>query len=56
MPGKKCFELVKFINYVGITNIVVELLLVMIPLFIWNLRLTTGRQLSVSLTFVSRLR
>ncbi|KAF2713468.1 hypothetical protein K504DRAFT_335433, partial [Pleomassaria siparia CBS 279.74] len=35
--GKNCFELIKFVNYIGITNIVVEVLLVMIPLFVWNL-------------------
>jgi len=54
--GKKCFQVVKFVNYVGITNIVVEILLVMIPLFVWNLRLTAGRRVSVSSVFVSRLR
>ncbi|KAF2795416.1 hypothetical protein K505DRAFT_239928 [Melanomma pulvis-pyrius CBS 109.77] len=51
LPGKKCFELVKFVNYVGITNIVVEVLLVMIPLFVWNLRLTAGRRVSYDFTF-----
>ncbi|KAH7127193.1 hypothetical protein B0J11DRAFT_402434, partial [Dendryphion nanum] len=46
--GKRCFNLLKFVNYIGITNIVVEVLLVSIPLFVWNLRLTAGRRLSLS--------
>lgn len=53
---KNCFDIVKFVNYIGITNIVVELLLVMIPLFVWNLRIDAGRRLSVSCTFIARLR
>lgn len=53
--GKRCFNLLKFVNYIGITNIVVEVLLVSIPLFVWNLRLTAGRRLSVSACFLSRL-
>ncbi|KAF1935019.1 hypothetical protein EJ02DRAFT_362415 [Clathrospora elynae] len=32
-----CYNLVAFVKYVAITNIVVEVILVMIPLFIWNL-------------------
>ncbi|KAF2679779.1 hypothetical protein K458DRAFT_393619 [Lentithecium fluviatile CBS 122367] len=53
--GKKCINLVKWINYVGITNIVVEILLVAIPLVVWNLRTSAGRRLSVSLLFLARL-
>jgi hypothetical protein len=55
-PEKKCFQLLKFVRYVCITNIVVEVLLVMIPLFVWNLRLDAGRRMSVSFAFVARLR
>ena len=51
-----CYDLVAFVNYIGITNIVVEVLLVMIPLFIWNVRLSAGRRVSVSLVFLARLR
>lgn len=53
--NNKCFDLVKFVNYIGITNIIVELMLVSIPLFVWNLRLTAGRRVSVSTCFLSRL-
>jgi hypothetical protein len=55
-PEKKCFQFVKFVNYVGVTNIVVEVLLVTIPLFVWNLRLDAGRRVSVSCAFIARLR
>ena len=52
----KCYNVVAFVNYIGITNIVVEVLLVLIPLFIWNVRLSAGRRVSVSLVFLARLR
>ncbi|KAF2472368.1 uncharacterized protein BDR25DRAFT_312921 [Lindgomyces ingoldianus] len=51
----KCYNIVKFVNYLGITNCVFEVLLVMIPLFVWNLRLTAGRRVSVSFVFLTRL-
>lgn len=54
--GNKCFDVIRFVNYVGVTNIVVEVLLIMIPLFVWNLRLTAGRRASVSSVFIARLR
>lgn len=54
--GHNCYDVVAFINYIGITNIVVEVILVMIPLFIWNVRLSAGRRVSVSLVFLARLR
>ncbi|KAF1850297.1 uncharacterized protein K460DRAFT_270336 [Cucurbitaria berberidis CBS 394.84] len=41
-----CYDLVAFVNYVGITNIVVEVLLVMIPLFIWNLSFVNSSPLA----------
>lgn len=54
-PDKTCIDLIKWLNYVGITNIVVEVLLVLIPLLVWNLRTSAGRRVSVSLCFLSRL-
>jgi hypothetical protein len=54
--GKKCINLISWVNYVGITNIVVEVLLVAIPLTVWNLRASAGKRLSVSLMFLARLR
>ena len=56
LDGNKCFDIAKFVNYIAITNIVVEVLLVMIPLFVWNLRLDAGKRISVSCAFLSRLR
>ncbi|KAF2260658.1 hypothetical protein CC78DRAFT_584562 [Lojkania enalia] len=53
--NNKCYNLVQFVNYVGITNIVVEVILVLIPLFVWNIRLEAGRRVSVSFAFLSRL-
>ncbi|KAF2009667.1 hypothetical protein BU24DRAFT_80507 [Aaosphaeria arxii CBS 175.79] len=53
--GDQCIDIVKFVNYTGISNIVVEILLVSVPLFVWNLRTTAGRRVSVSACFLSRL-
>jgi hypothetical protein len=55
--GKEhCINGITFVNYIGITNIVVEVILVMIPLVVWNVRLSARRRASVSLIFVARLR
>ncbi|KAF2117251.1 hypothetical protein BDV96DRAFT_22157 [Lophiotrema nucula] len=53
--NNKCFDLTKFINYLGATNIIVEILLIMIPLVVWNIRLDVGKRVSVSVAFISRL-
>ncbi|KAF9728882.1 hypothetical protein PMIN06_002424 [Paraphaeosphaeria minitans] len=53
--GKKCLDISGWVNYIGSTNIVVEILLVMIPLCVWNVRTSAGRRMSVSLLFLSRL-
>ncbi|KAF2279114.1 uncharacterized protein EI97DRAFT_440579 [Westerdykella ornata] len=53
--GKQCIDVISFINYIGITNIVVEVILVIIPLVVWNIRLSAGRSISVSSVFLSRL-
>jgi hypothetical protein len=50
-----CYDVVAFVNYIGITNIVVEVLLVMIPLVVWNVRISATRRISVSLVFLARL-
>jgi hypothetical protein len=52
----KCFDSKAFLNYVGISSVILELLLVVLPLFIWNVRLSAGRSVSVSLVFLARLR
>jgi hypothetical protein len=44
------------VNYIGITNIVVEVLLVMIPLVVWNVRISATNRVSVSFVFLARLR
>ncbi|KAF2741798.1 hypothetical protein M011DRAFT_377932, partial [Sporormia fimetaria CBS 119925] len=51
----RCIDLNSFINYIGITNIVQEFALILLPLLVWNLRLSWGRTVSVSLVFLSRL-
>jgi hypothetical protein len=51
-----CIKVVSFVNYIGISNIVVEVVLVLIPLVVWNVRLSAGRRISVSLVFSARLR
>ena len=54
--GDKCFNVVAFVNYIGITNVVLDVILVMIPLVVWNIRTSTRRRASVSLVFLARLR
>ena len=56
MQFDTCYNVVAFVNYIGITNIILEVLLVMVPLFIWNVRLSAGKRASVSLMFLTRLR
>ncbi|KAL1610156.1 hypothetical protein SLS60_001821 [Paraconiothyrium brasiliense] len=53
--GKQCINVSSWVNYVGSTNIIVEILLISIPLCIWNVRTSAGRRMSVSLLFLSRL-
>lgn len=52
---EKCYNLVAFVNYIGITNIIIETLMVILPLFIWNVRLSTAKCVSISVLFLSRL-
>lgn len=56
LGNTKCYNVVTFVNYIAITNIVVEVLLVAIPLVVWNVRISTRRQASVSFVFLARLR
>ena len=56
LEQRHCMDVITFVNYIGGTNIVVEVLLVMLPLIVWNVRLSAGRRISVSLVFVARLR
>jgi hypothetical protein len=53
--GDKCIDIVAFANYICVTNIVVEVLLVAIPLSVWNLRLSAGRSICISSLFMARL-
>lgn len=53
--GNKCIHIVRFINYVWATNIVVEVIIIIIPLVVWNIRLSAARSVSVSFVFLSRL-
>jgi hypothetical protein len=56
LEKRHCMDVLTFVNYIGGTNIVVEVLLVILPLIVWNVRLSAGRRISVSLVFVARLR
>ncbi|KAF2199576.1 hypothetical protein GQ43DRAFT_337982, partial [Delitschia confertaspora ATCC 74209] len=52
----KCIDLKSFVNYVAVSNIIMETILISLPLCVWNLRLqNTGRTLSVSMVFIARL-
>ncbi|CAI6332054.1 unnamed protein product [Periconia digitata] len=55
LDGKKCIDIVKWVNYLSITNIVTEVLLISIPLVLWNLRTSAGKRFSVSFAFMARL-
>lgn len=56
MGDTDCFDMVAFANYIAITNVVAEVLLVLIPLCLWNVRLSARRRTAVSLVFLARLR
>lgn len=51
-----CIDPRAFVNYVSISNIVLESLLVLIPLAIWNIRMSMVQTATVSLAFMGRLR
>ncbi|KAF2029803.1 hypothetical protein EK21DRAFT_112479 [Setomelanomma holmii] len=55
LGNQHCYDVVAFVNYIAITNIVVEVLLVTIPLVVWNVRLSARKRISVSLVFLARL-
>ncbi|KAF1969253.1 hypothetical protein BU23DRAFT_429164, partial [Bimuria novae-zelandiae CBS 107.79] len=44
--SKTCIDARSWVNYVGSTNIIVEVLLISIPLCIWNIRTSAGRRMS----------
>jgi hypothetical protein len=50
-----CIDLKSWVNWVGASNIVMEVIIVSVPLFVWNVRLSAGRKVSISLVFLSRL-
>ena len=54
--GTTCINVVSWANYVGSSNVVLEILLILIPLCIWNLRISARGRMSISLLFLSRLR
>jgi hypothetical protein len=56
LRNRQCIDVVAFVNYIAITNIVVEVLLVIIPLVVWNVRISATRRASVSFVFLARLR
>jgi hypothetical protein len=56
VENTKCLDVLAFVNYIAITNIVVEVLLVILPLVVWNVKISTKRQASVSFVFMARLR
>ncbi|KAL5114516.1 hypothetical protein ACEQ8H_007606 [Pleosporales sp. CAS-2024a] len=51
----RCIDVVAFVNYIGITNMIVEVLLVILPLVVWNVRISATRRISVSFVFLARL-
>jgi len=56
VDNRKCIDVRAFVNYVSVTNIVSEVLLILIPLAIWNVRMSKKRTALVSLVFLARLR
>ncbi|KAH7069676.1 hypothetical protein BKA63DRAFT_378615, partial [Paraphoma chrysanthemicola] len=37
LEHERCLDMVRFVNYIGITSIVAETILIAIPLILWNL-------------------
>ena len=54
--AEDCIDVRAFVNYVCITNIASEGLLILIPLAIWNVRMSMTQTATVSLVFLARLR
>jgi len=56
LRAEDCIDPRAFVNYISISNIVLESLLVLIPLAIWNVRMSKSQTATVSLVFMARLR
>jgi hypothetical protein len=52
----ECIDTVAFGNYLASTNIMTEVLLVLVPLAVWTQKSPVGNRLYVSAAFWSRLR
>jgi hypothetical protein len=52
---KECIDIFVFIQHVAATNICIEVIIIVMPLLVWNLRISAGRSISVSAVFMSRL-
>lgn len=56
LDTKKCIDIVKWVNYISITNIIAEVLFISIPLILWNLRTSAGKRFYVTLAILARFR
>lgn len=54
--ASECIDTIAFGNYLASTNIVTEILLVLVPLMVWIQKSPVGNRLYVSAVFWSRLR
>ena len=52
---RHCYNFTSFVNYMQVSNILLEFVIIALPLVVWNLRLSERKRLSVSLVFASRL-
>lgn len=55
VQNKHCINVFAFVNYLGVTNIVSEVLLVLVPLAVWNVRMARGRTVGVAGVFGVRI-
>ncbi|KAF2825458.1 hypothetical protein CC86DRAFT_43418 [Ophiobolus disseminans] len=49
-----CINVVAFVNYVSVTNIISEVLLILIPLAVWNVGMSRSRTAGVGVVFAVR--
>ncbi|KAH8722928.1 hypothetical protein GQ44DRAFT_774455 [Phaeosphaeriaceae sp. PMI808] len=55
LEQKMCYNRVAFVNYIAVTNIILDVLLVIIPLIIWDVQIPIKSRDLVALVFAARL-
>lgn len=54
VSNTKCIDVVAFVKYISITNIVSEVLLILGPLAIWNVKMSRAQTGTICSVFLAR--